>query len=145
MKQLLIVLILFVVAFPAFAVQAQGPIGTPLAPAPGSGGPGQPLPPMPLPIGQPLPKAPEAYIPTWIAPWPPTPWPMPTATPSIWNVLALAPVPVYMAPALNSYVLTTLPTGTIVAVRWAGPGWLQLQSGYAAGSYIKDTAPIQQF
>lgn len=142
MKQLIALLIVLFFLMGTAPAAAQG--GTPLAPPPGSSGPSEPLPPLPVPIGQPIPKAPEQYLPTWIAPPPAPPAPAPTIVPSVWNVLALAPVPVYMAPALNSYVLTTLPSGTIVAVRWAGPGWLQLQSGYAMGSYIKDTAPIQR-
>jgi len=144
MKQLLIVLILFIVAFPAFAVQAQGPGGTPLAPAPGSSGQGQPLPPLPVPVGQPLPKAPVQYIPTWIAPLPP-PLPSPTPVNFDWyDVQAMQPVPVYWLPSLTSFVYTTLQTGTVVTVRWAGPGWLQLESGYAAGSYILDDARIRR-
>ena len=143
MKQLLIVLILIVMAFPAFAVQAQGPVGTPLAPAPGSEGPGQPLPPMPLPIGTLLPKAPEQYAPTWSAPLP-SPIP-PTPVNFDWyDVITLQSVPVYMAPNLTSYVITRLPADTIVTVRWAGPGWLQLESGFAAGSYIQDNDLIRR-
>ncbi len=143
MKQLLIIFILFIVAFPASAVQAQGPIGTPLAPAPGSGGQGQPLPPMPLPIGQPLPDAPEQYAPTWSAPLP-TPIP-PTPVNFDWyDVVALQIVSVRTCPALTCYVITRLLPGDVVTVRWAGPGWLQLESGYAAGSYILDDARIRR-
>ena len=125
-------------------VSAQGPIGTPLAPAPGSGGQGQPLPPMPLPIGQPLLKAPEQYLPTWQAPLPPPP-PQPTPVNFDWyDVITLQSVPVYMAPNPISYVLTRLPSGTVVTVRWAGLDWLQLESGFAAGSYIQNNDLIRR-
>ncbi len=104
-----------------------------------------PLPPVPIGpppgIGEPIPKAPEQYLPTWQAP-PPIP---PTPVNFDWyDVRAEQPVPVYWLPSLTSFAYTTLPTGTVVTVRWAGPGWLQLESGYAAGSYILDDARIRR-
>ena len=142
MKQLIALLIVVVILMRAAPAVAQG--GTPLAPPPGSSGPGQPLSPMPVPFGQPLPKAPEQYLPTWQAPLPPPP-PQPTLVSFDWyDVITLQSVPVYMAPNLTSYVITRLPSDYVVTVRWAGPGWLQLESGFAAGSYIQDNDLIQR-
>jgi hypothetical protein len=63
----------------------------------------------------------------------------PTATPQgFYTVTALTSIPVFMCPSRACYILTTLPTGTVVTVRWAGPGWVQLESGYASGSYAEN-------
>lgn len=76
---------------------------------------------------------------------PPIPTIGPMSTPwGFFTVTCLDPTPVYMCPSQGCYVYTTLPRDTVITVRWAGPGWLQIESGWATGSYIPDTAWLQR-
>lgn len=126
-------IILLAVGFTAHA-QVPIPMGTPWY-APGMVLPQPPnVGPYLIPVQSPQPP------PTW-TPVPPI---GPTSTPfGYFSVYLTAPAPVYTCPSTACPLITTLRAGTRITVRWAGPGWLQIESGYAAGSYIRDSASIE--
>lgn len=119
------IIVFFIVLFLCIptAILAQG-IGVPIGPPP---------------IGTPLPIAPRDYAPVWSAPWPPTavppaPTPLPT---SEYTITVQVNVTVYTCPSLKCYNIGRLLPGTTVLVRPAGPGWVQIQSGYLTGEYVR--------
>jgi hypothetical protein len=135
MKYLLIVLLIVVLSlsFAGLVVRAQLPLPTPVL---------LPLATMQIP-GAGMKPISTGYPPTWTAP--PTTLPMPTATPNGYVTLtAVDPAPVYGCPVQVCYLMGTLPRGTVFQARPASPGWWQVESGWAWGSYVQDSTALQR-